>query len=107
MSIYDQRLEGLWKVWKCSFVSHLAGVFPPEERAGTDHVLCDPEVVVVPALGKDDHIHRPQYRWQAVAVEPRHTPATDRAPSQSDQGGWVLVWQRGRLDFGIDDSWTV
>lgn len=61
-------------------VSHLTGVFPTKVRASTDHVIGDPEVVVVPAVGEDVHVHRPQHRRQAVAVEPGHAPAADCAP---------------------------
>lgn len=90
-----------------SFVPHLTGVFPTQERASTDHVLCDPEVVIVPAVGKDVHIHRPQYRGQSVAVEPSHTPATDCASSEFCQRWRAPVRQRGRRDPGVDDSWTI
>ena len=43
-------------------VPHLTGVFPTIARSSADHVVCDPEVVVVLAVGKDVHIHRPQFR---------------------------------------------
>lgn len=60
--------------------SHLTGILSSQKRAGTYHVICDPEVVVVPAVREDVHVHRPQHRRQAVAVEPGHPPAADRAP---------------------------
>lgn len=86
---------------------HLTGVFPTQEWASADHVLRDPEVVVVPAILKDVHIHGPQYRWQAVAGKPSHPPAADCAHSKIFQRRRVLVRQRGQIDPGVDISWAV
>lgn len=41
---------------------HLTGVFPTKEGASADHVLCDPEIVIVPAVVEDVHVHGPQFR---------------------------------------------
>lgn len=89
------------------YFSHLTGVLSSQNRASTDHVICDPEVVVVPAVGEDVHIHRPQHGRQAVAVEPGHPPAADRAPCELGQRRGVLLRQRRRLHPGVDDSRTV
>lgn len=85
---------------------HLTGVFPTEEGASADHVLCDPEIVIVPAVVEDVHVHGPQFRWQSVTGEPSHTPAADRAQSQVFQGQRVAVWQSRHPDPGGDVSWT-
>lgn len=87
--------------------SHLTGVLSSQKRASTDHVICDPEVVVVPAVGEDVHVHRPQHGRQAVAVEPGHPPAADRAPREPGQRRGVLLRQQRRLHLGVDDSRTV
>lgn len=85
---------------------HLTGVFPTKEGASADHVLCDPEIVIVPAVVEDVHVHGPQFRWQSVTGEPSHTPAADCTQSQVFQGQRVAVWQSRQPDPGGDASWT-
>ena len=88
-------------------MTHLTGIFATAVGASTDHVVCDHEVVVEPAVGEDVHIHRPQYRGQAVSVEPGHAPAADCAPGIVSQRSRIRCRQRGRLNPGIDRDWPV
>lgn len=88
-------------------MAHLTGVSPPRERSSTDHVVCDPEVVVILTVVKDVYIDRLEYGGQLVAVQPSHTPATDGALGKVSQGWRVRVWQGGRLDNAVDVSWAV
>lgn len=61
--------------------THLAGIFATILGASADHVLCDPEVVEVPAVGEDVHIHSSQYGRELIVVEGDHAPAADCAYS--------------------------
>ena len=78
--------------------THLARVFATEARSRADHVVGDPEPVVVLAIADVLHVHDPQHGRQELVVHPRQPPAADRAHGAAAQ----LRRVGGRHDDGLD-----
>lgn len=85
-----------------ALITHLAGVLATVGWAGTDHIVCDPPVVVVVAGWDDADVHGAQHWRQVVAVDACDPPAAHSAGVTSTHFWVILCRHIRRLHVDVE-----